>query len=67
MQLYGKYGFRYIIGDLQKVIYRELHEELIAKAWHPSRVESWCYDEDQLAIKAQFENALCVSYVYVIF
>ena len=59
MQLYGKYGFRYVIGDLHKVIYRELHEELITKAWHPSRVESWCFDEDQLAIKTQFENELC--------
>ena len=59
MQLFGKYGPKYVIGDLHKVIYRDLHEELIAKAWHPDRVENWCFDEDDLAIQAQFANELC--------
>ena len=33
--------------ELKKLKFNNFEEELIAKTWHPSRFQEWCFDEDQ--------------------
>ena len=61
IQSYGKYSFKYIIGDLNKIFYKSLFAELMVKTWHPNRVEDWCFDADDFAIRNDFERVYCSS------
>ena len=51
----GKYGFKYIVGDILKKMRADLFEELIVVTWHPKRVVDWCFDEEQLEVKRKFD------------
>ena len=46
LDCFGKYGFRYIIGDLLSIMRHDLYEQLIATSWHPDRFREWCLPYD---------------------
>ena len=47
VECFGKYGFKYFIGDILSILRQELYAHLMEVAWHPNRVQDWCFEYNQ--------------------